>query len=320
MSPERPSTFLGRDLADPPHSERHFTDARDLWWNDDFVALLARRFDTARVIRVLDVGSGQGHFARTWAPHVASDFEITCADRDPRSLLVAREKCDAFLASRSLHGTFSFAAGTAEALPFPSDSFDMVMCQTLLIHVPAPERVVSEMTRVAKPGALVLAAEPNNFTMFDRFASAGPESDAEQLVPVFRYWTRIMHGKRALGLGWNAAGAELPRWFSHLDSVRYVGSDRALAMHPPYETAEQRAALADMRRDARDRIAGWPTEEALRLYVAGGGTEAQFQTDRAAALAYAAAEIARVESGRWIELSGGSTLIAAGRKPGGNPT
>jgi 2-polyprenyl-3-methyl-5-hydroxy-6-metoxy-1,4-benzoquinol methylase len=37
-----------------------------------------------------------------------------------------------------------------------------VTCQTVLIHIPDPGVVTDEMIRVARPGGLVLAGEPNN--------------------------------------------------------------------------------------------------------------------------------------------------------------
>ncbi|HEY9688068.1 MAG TPA: methyltransferase domain-containing protein [Coleofasciculaceae cyanobacterium] len=42
--------------------------------------------------------------------------------------------------------------GDAQHLPFPENSFDGVVCETLLEHVLEPEQVIAEMLRVLKPG------------------------------------------------------------------------------------------------------------------------------------------------------------------------
>lgn len=42
--------------------------------------------------------------------------------------------------------------GDAHHLPFPENSFDAVVCETMLEHVLEPERVIAEMHRVLKPG------------------------------------------------------------------------------------------------------------------------------------------------------------------------
>lgn len=59
-----------------PHSERYFTDSRDHWWHADYLGLLAARLGVARAKTLLEVGTGQGHFARAWAPHFGPGFFI----------------------------------------------------------------------------------------------------------------------------------------------------------------------------------------------------------------------------------------------------
>ena len=41
------------------------------------------------------------------------------------------------------------------SLPFPDQSFDLVVCRHMLQAVPTPERVIAEMVRVARPGGRV---------------------------------------------------------------------------------------------------------------------------------------------------------------------
>jgi SAM-dependent methyltransferase len=297
-------------MTDDPHSQRYFTDARDHWWNQDYLALLARRLGVDRARDVLDVGAGQGHFGRAWAPHLAPGFAMVGVDREARSLAVAAAR-----AAVEAAGTFRYQVADAAALPFADGSFDLVMCQTLLIHVPDPAVVVAEMVRVCRPGGLVLAVEPNNLGGLQRIGARGPDGDLALALVTTRFHLVVARGKHALGLGWNDLGVQLPRWFAGLRDVQWFGNDRAWAMVPPYATAQEQAEIADLQRDVREGVYGWPRDEARRYYLAGGGSEAAFEEDYAALLAGQADDLRRVMSGAWVELTAATMLVVAGRKP-----
>jgi SAM-dependent methyltransferase len=300
---------------DEPHSQRYFTDARDHWWHDDYVALLAKRFRVDGVRRVLDVGCGQGHFTRVWARHLPRGFALTGVDREGRSLAVARARCADFAVANGLEGTFSFVAGAVEKLPFDDDTFDMSMCQTLLIHVRDPDTAFAEMVRVTKPGGLVLAAEPNNLAGFQGLAARGPGDEIGPQLRAVEFTLRCVRGKWALGLGWNNFGVHLPKLFATLEDVAYYNNDRAWVMEPPYARPQERTALADMRRDVEAGVYGWERDEARRYYVAGGGTVEAFERDYDAMLAAQADQLQRFDANAWYELTAFAGLVAGGRKP-----
>lgn len=298
------------------HSERYFTDARDYWWHSDYLGLLAKRFQVAQARSILEVGVGQGHFARAWMPHFSKGYTFTGLDREERSLQIAREKTAAFCLENGHDGQISFVKGAAENLPFADNSFDMVMCQTVLIHLPNPTIGFQEMVRVTKPGGLVLAVEPNNLAGLQRLASAGPRVDLQRQLAVTRFHLRAVHGKMVLGHGWNDFGVHLPKLFSSLNDVQYYNNDRAWVFAPPYAEPQQAAALFDLERDVNEGVYGWERSEVREYYLAAGGSEEEFTSDYNTLLQIQREEFELCKRGEWTELVAFAGLIAGGRKPG----
>src|SRR5262245_18230755 len=89
---------------------------RDLFWNADFLDLIARRLQLKKARDVLDFGCGAGHWGRALRPHLHEEARLVGVDRE-----------EAFLAlARSADERASYVAGSAEALPFADASFDAV--------------------------------------------------------------------------------------------------------------------------------------------------------------------------------------------------
>ena len=92
---------------------------------------------------VLEVGCGTGVLTRTLAlwPNVSA---VTGVDTAPSLLDKARE-----LAADLPNLTFREA--DARSLPFEDETFDVVVFDTTLTHVPGPERALAEALRVLRP-------------------------------------------------------------------------------------------------------------------------------------------------------------------------
>lgn len=98
---------------------------------------------------LLDVGCGIG----VGPVYVAKryDCRVTGVDLSPRMVRWARQRArQAGVAD--LIGLF---VGDVSTLPFPDDSFDVVICESVLDFVPETEVAVRECVRVAKPGGWV---------------------------------------------------------------------------------------------------------------------------------------------------------------------
>jgi SAM-dependent methyltransferase len=111
---------------------------------------------------ILDVGCGTGEISSRLA-EVLPHARIIGVDLLEPHLALARQRYPA-LADR-----LTFQHADAFELPFAARSFDLIVCRHLLQAVPNPEKILAEMVRVARPGA-VLHLIPEDYDMIH----AGP--------------------------------------------------------------------------------------------------------------------------------------------------
>lgn len=234
------------------HSEDYFKEYRDFWWNRDFLELMARRLRLDECSRLLDVGCGQCHWSRQLVSFIKKPAEIYALDTDPKWAAGSAELTRWFEDEGAI---VEFRQGDAHALPYDDDSFDVVTCQTTLIHVQHPRKVIMEMRRVVKPGGLLLCAEPNNIAGSLVRSNLSAEDTIEDVVKDINYALMLERGKMLLGEGNNSYGDHLAGDFAEagLDDIRVYLSDKALPIYPPYDTPEQQSVLRNVQE--------WNTEE-----------------------------------------------------------
>jgi len=95
---------------------------------------------------VLDVAGGAGEPAITIAETIAPTGSVTCTDAVLEMVEAARAE-----ASRRGVTNIQFRQCAADELPFPDDSFGVVVCRLGAMFFPDPLAALREMLRVTKP-------------------------------------------------------------------------------------------------------------------------------------------------------------------------
>jgi SAM-dependent methyltransferase len=104
--------------------------------------------------RVLEIGCGRGAFARYLAQQGAS---LVAADFSPAAVSHARKRLEGFDATAIV--------ADIQSIPFPDESFDVVVSQETLEHVPDPEQGLRELVRVTRRGGRLLVTTPNYLSL-----------------------------------------------------------------------------------------------------------------------------------------------------------
>ena len=128
----------------------------DHWDDALFRAKVLDHLDSSTAL--LDLGAGSGI-----VPHM--DFKdradrVCGLDLDPR-----------VSANPLLH---EGRVGDAERIPWPDDTFDVVVCNNVLEHLSRPAAVFREVRRCLKPGGTFLAKTPNSLHYVPLLARCTP--------------------------------------------------------------------------------------------------------------------------------------------------
>jgi ubiquinone/menaquinone biosynthesis C-methylase UbiE/DNA-binding transcriptional MerR regulator len=101
---------------------------------------------------ILELGCGDGSLWAKNADRIPEGWDITLTDFSPGMLKDAKDNLS------GIDKSFNFKLADAMDIPFDEGSFDVVMANHMLYHVPDIDRAFSEIYRVLKPGGLFYAS------------------------------------------------------------------------------------------------------------------------------------------------------------------
>ncbi len=209
---------------------------RDGMWGDSREALGDLELDRRQ--RALDVGAGIGNLTRVLREEIPG--EVVALDAD-RTLL------EAISPPRIL--------GDAMRLPFPDDTFDLVVCQALLVNLPAPLEAIREFARVSSD--CVAVVEPDN-------SAVSIQSSVDVEAPLARRARELYLD----GVTTDAALGAVPSLFETvgLEAVSVRRYDHARRIESPYseralESARRKASGTGLETDRETILAGGATPE-----------------------------------------------------------
>ncbi|KKU81366.1 MAG: hypothetical protein UY10_C0059G0002 [Microgenomates group bacterium GW2011_GWA2_47_8] len=103
-------------------------------------------------LKLLDFGCGTGHLLKE-VVKIRPDYRIYGVDISTKALEVAK--------TRVPRGVFRFVSND-QHIPFPNNSFDIILALDVLEHIYDTKTVFTELARVLKPNGMLIITVPYN--------------------------------------------------------------------------------------------------------------------------------------------------------------
>lgn len=252
---------------------------RKFMWPEDSVEKLAAWFGMRPGMTLADIGCGLGYIGLTYFKYFGEGGEYIGIDSNETLLGEAEEISKDW----AIGGTTRFIKGDACDLPLENDSVDVAACQTVLMHLKDPDKGLSEMVRIVKPGGVVICFEPDNLSaeLMDGNNSL-PDRSLEVKLFLRKITFLSYEGRKKLGKGDCQIGSKLPLMMTQLGltEIGIRSCDRVGVVIPPYEGEEQQHRVKNIRRHWEPGHYEEELTEVEAEFKAGGGDPEEFQRYR----------------------------------------
>ncbi|MEA3310122.1 MAG: class I SAM-dependent methyltransferase [Chloroflexota bacterium] len=219
--------------------------------------------------RILELGCGPGLLWRENRDRLQPGWEFTLTDFSPGMVAEARRNLVAVLPS-----TADFRLVDAQEIPFGANTFDLVIANHMLYHVPERQRALAECRRVLKPGGRFYTSTIGERHMLELW----------EMVERFRPGVVAQLKSNVLGFTLENGAAQLAAYFGAVEQylyddgllvtevaplVDYVLSSNTLTGHPLTPAQERDFGALVARRLAEER-GSLRITKASGLFVATG--------------------------------------------------
>ncbi len=144
--------ILEPEVMDTAEEARDYDSMDHSYVNQLFVADFLKLGDSS--YKVLDVGAGTAQIPITLCQAHAT-IHVVAIDLAEEMLIVGRRN----VAHARLQGRIELQRVDAKAMPFAKASFDAVISNSIVHHIPEPLAVFAEMARVVKPGGVLFVRD-----------------------------------------------------------------------------------------------------------------------------------------------------------------
>ena len=168
---------------------------------------------------ILDIGCGTGFHLPVWA---SSAREVIGVEPHPPLVSLARRR------TKRLKNV-SVLKGTAEALPVPDASVDVVHARWAYFFGPGSEPGLRELDRVVRRGgtAFVIDNDGSRSTFGGWFRRGYPDVDPDAVA---RFWSQHGWSRREIDMGWSFRSREVLEAVVRIE-LPPAAAEEALASH-----------------------------------------------------------------------------------------
>lgn len=129
---------------------------RSLYLNIDYLQFLIEKvWKITKKVDVIDFGCGYGYLGIVLMSLLPNGSSYTGVDISEELINKGKE------IFKELPFNHKFILSSANNVPEKDDTFDIAICNSVLMHIPEPDAVLAEMKRITKNDGMIITCESN---------------------------------------------------------------------------------------------------------------------------------------------------------------